>query len=174
MIYRLQDLGTVILVALFICLGAVTGVFGQEEYVGAFDELAGKSKVVLIITKSVVVDAKEPERALVESALKMDRPRPSYAFFFLAKPLNDYIKKTRRMTPVRKIAEAEYIIYFSLLEYRRILDARYPYGDLYVILKTRKGDKQSGRIVWRTEKSAFAEDAVKKLLRAFKALHEKK
>ena len=34
-----------------------------------------------------------------------------------------------------RIADADYIIYFNVVEYRKILDTVYPYGELFVIVK---------------------------------------
>jgi hypothetical protein len=72
------------------------------------------------------------------------------------------------LSAVQHLAEADYIIYFNLLEYRRTINGIYPYGELYVIRNQRADNSLAPRIVWRTEKAMWAEDAVKQFIKALK------
>jgi len=56
-----------------------------------------------------------------------------------------------------------------VVEYRRILNAVYPYGELFVIVKGSPQDSKPPRIVWRAKKVLFAGDAIRDLIRDLKA-----
>ena len=158
--------------------GWVAAAFGQTAAprVDALAELQGKQRAALVVTYLPVVDAGDPERAVLAAALRADKPpsgRVRRVFAAVARPLNDYAKKSKQLIPVRKVSEAEYVFCFNYLGYRRVLDTFYPYGELFVIVKTADGAQPSGRVVWRTEKPTFADDAMRNFLRALKTLHGK-
>ena len=52
----------------------------------------------------------------------------------------------------------------------RILNAIYPYGELFVIVKGSPQESKPPRIVWRARKMLVAEDAIRDLIKALKAL----
>lgn len=165
-----------LIVTTFCLILAALAAFAQsgEAYRGTLDELRGKQYAALVVTKLSVVSAGEPERGIVAAALagkKSGGRRLGPALYAIAKPLDDYSKKTKKLIPVRKVSDADYVIFFNLLEYRRILDTNYPYGELYVVVKTPAGTQPAGRIIWRSAKIQFAGDAVKELLKAFKAVY---
>jgi hypothetical protein len=158
------------IVLLVVCF-TIAGQTPQVSYRGELSELAGKTRLALVVTKLGVVNAENPDQAIVETALKLDKKesvRPVTAYGAIAKPLNKYIKKYKSLTAAPKISDAEFIVFFSFTEFRRILDIYYPYGEMYVIVKTLNGKTTSGRIVWRTEKPAYAGDAAEDFLRALK------
>ena len=98
--------------------------------------------MALVVAKVGVVNANEPERGIVEAALKGKSTggrRVGPALFAIARPLDKYAKKTKLISGVRQISDADYVVFFNLLEYRRILDTNYPYGELYVVVKTPPG-----------------------------------
>ena len=160
------------------CLWGPPDLFGQpkEAYRGNLDELKGKQYMTLVVAKVGVVNANEPERGIVEAALQGKSNggrRLGPAHFAIARSLDKYAKKTKLLSGVRRISDADYVVFFNLLEYRRILDTNYPYGELYVVVKTPPGQKPPGRIVWQTTKIKYAGDAVEDLLKALKTIHGK-
>jgi hypothetical protein len=167
-------------VSLSLCLFFAAAIRGQEQsaYRGALADIAGKSSVAILVARLGIVDAKEPERAIVEKALLTDRRQLSRAFGIaysaIGPPLDKYAKKSKRLNGVRRLADAELIIFFSFLEFRRVLDSYYPYGELYLVARTPNGGKPVGRILWQTRKVMYAGDAAKELVKALKELDKSK
>ena len=74
------------------------------------------------------------------------------------------------MSAASDLAEADYVIFFNVVEFRRILNVPYPYGELFVIAKGSPEKLKPPRIVWRAKKMLIAEDAIGDLIRDLKAV----
>lgn len=138
---------------------------------GTLSAIREKRRMVLVVVRRSVVEAGGSEESIVSDALgakARDARRHPYPYATIARKLNEYMRKYRGMTAVDVPAEADYIIYFNLLEYRRFLNGRYPYGELFVILNRMPDDAESPRIIWKTSKVMWAEDAVKEFLKELK------
>jgi hypothetical protein len=74
------------------------------------------------------------------------------------------------LTAAEGLADAEYVIYFNVLEFRRVLDTVYPYGELFVIVKGEPEQLKPPRIVWRAKKIQFAGDVIGDLIKDLKTV----
>ena len=146
---------------------ASASVVEDRAFEGSLDEVKDKRRVFLVATRSSVVDVRGPDPAALLEALGDGRVRThAYPYTVIARKLNEFIRKGRSMTAVGSAAEADYVIYFNVLEYRRTINGVYPYGELFVILsRDAAGNSQRPRIVWRTRGATWAEDAAKEFLR---------
>jgi hypothetical protein len=154
-----------VLVVVAVCLN-ITG--QSAPAVSALSELRDKERALLVVYKSRVVDVTGNERAIIDDVLKADpdsRKRYSWVYNQIAGKLNKYIRKHQSMSSARTLAEADYVIFFNLVEYRRILNAYYPYGELFVIVKGAPQDQKPPRIVWRARKMLVATDAIGDLIK---------
>lgn len=145
----------------------------QNNHVGTFSELRDKQRAWLVVFKSRVVDAGNAEKAIIEDVLKAEaQPRGRYRYVYneLAHKLNKYIRKYGSLTSARNLADAEYVIFFNVVEFRRILNAVYPWGELFVIVKGSPQESKPPRIVWRARKMMVATDSIGDLVNALKAL----
>jgi len=134
---------------------------------GSLSELRNKRRVLLIVHKSAVVDAREQAKVILAEIYRPNgepRPRHPRVFNSIARRLNKYMVKYQSLSAARDLSDAEFIVFFNLIEYRRPLGYPYPYGELFVILNDRTEGRQP-RIIWKTRKSpVWAEDAVKDLI----------
>lgn len=136
-------------------------------------ELRDKHRALLVVFRSRVIDAGDRERAIIEDVLKADpRPRGRYrrVYLQLAKKLNKYMRQHRSVIPADGLADADYVIYFNVVEFRKILDTAYPFGELFVIVKGSPEESKPPRVVWRAQKVLFAEDAIGNLIKELKAV----
>lgn len=138
-------------------------------------EVRDKRNVLLVVFKSRVieVDAGDRERAIIEDVLKADpQPKGRYRWVYsqLAGKLNKYMRKYKSLSPARELSEADYVIFFNVVEFRRILNTIYPYGELFVIVKGSPETLKPPRVVWKARKVLFAEDAIGDLIRDLKAI----
>ena len=144
---------------------------GVEDEQGALRQIKESDRVGLIVIRNPVVDANGSHESIVAEALRTD-PRNSrrhfYPYRIIARKLNEYIRKFRGMNAADEITRADYIICFNLLEYRRTVSGFYPYGELFVILNRKAEDAHSPRVIWKTKRIMWAEDAVKKFLKELK------
>jgi hypothetical protein len=135
-------------------------------------QLNGKHSVLLLVLRAGVLDTRGDNQALLDLALKAD-PRPParhrLAYDTMAKKLNGYIKKYRSVTAAEQLDDADFIILFNLLEYRRILNGIYPYGELFVIVKKNTNTPVPLGVVWKSRKIQWAGDAINDLIRDLKA-----
>ena len=140
---------------------------------GALGEVRDKHRALLVVFRSRVIDASGNERAIIEDVLRAD-PRPRGRFRWvhtqIARKLDKYAQKYRSLFPADGLADADYVIYFNVVEFRRILDSVYPYGELFVIVKGSPEEPKPPRIVWRANKVLFAEDAIGNLIKELKAV----
>ena len=173
---RLIVLATVVLASVF---GSPVSVRGQNNDVrsaharNSLAELHDKHRALLVVFRSRVVDASGGERAIIEDVLKAD-PHPKGRFRWvhnqLARKLDKYMRRHGSLIPADGLADADYVIYFNVVEFRRILDAVYPYGELFVIIKGTPEELKPPRIVWRANKVRFAGDAMGELIKELKLI----
>lgn len=136
-------------------------------------EVRDKRNVLLIVFKSRVLDVTDRERAIIEDVLKADpQPKGRYRWVYsqLAAKLNKYMKKYRSLSAATELSEADYVIFFNVVEFRRILNTIYPYGELFVIVKGSPETLKPPRVVWKARKVLFAEDAIGDLIKDLKAI----
>ena len=134
-------------------------------------EIKDKKRVALLVLKSSVVDASGSDDRIIAEALAAEpgqSRRHRYPYGLIARKLNQYIKKYRSLRPAYEMAEADFIIYFRLVEYRRVLNGYYPYGELFVIVNQQPEETRSAKLLWRSKKVMFVEDAVKDLIKQLK------
>jgi hypothetical protein len=145
----------------------------RNNHVGTISELRDKQRALLVVFKSRVIDAENAERAIIDDVLKADpKPKGRYRWVYnnLAGKLNKYIRKYGSLSSATDLADAEYVIFFNVVEFRRILNAIYPYGELFVIVKGTPQELKPPRIVWRARKMLVAEDAIRDLIKDLKTL----
>lgn len=139
----------------------------------SLEEVRDKRNVLLVVFKSRVIDVGDRERAIIEDVLKAD-PKPTgryrWVYSQLAAKLNKYIRKYRSLSAATELSEADYVIFFNVVEFRRILNTIYPYGELFVIVKGSPETLKPPRVVWKAKKVLFAEDAIGDLIKDLKAL----
>jgi hypothetical protein len=153
-------------------------VFPQERIVkdqasGSLNEVRDKRRALLLVFRSGVLDASDNERAIIDQVLKADpqpKGRNQWVYGQLAKKLNAYIRKYQSLTAAHDLSEADYVIYFNLIEYRRILNTIYPYGELFVITKGSPETEKPPRVIWRAKKILWAGDAISNLIKELKSL----
>lgn len=136
-------------------------------------EVRDKRNVLLIVFKSRVLDVTDRERAIIEDVLKADpQPKGRYRWVYsqLAAKLNKYMKKYGSLSAATELSEADYVIFFNVVEFRRILNTVYPYGELFVIVKGSPETLKPPRVVWKARKVLFAEDAIGDLIKDLKAI----
>ena len=145
----------------------------QNPTQNSLAEVRNKRRALLIVFRSGVVDAGNGERVIIDQALKSD-PIPSgrfrWVYGLIAKKLNSYIRKYRSLTAAQDLSEADYVISFNLVEYRRILNTTYPYGELFVIAKGAPETQTPPRVIWRAKKVLYAGDAIGDLIKELKLL----
>jgi hypothetical protein len=167
------------LIALALCPALSTGQAdsAQEQIksvvTGSLKELKDSRRVILMVRRSNVVDSRGQASAILKEVYSEDaatRVRYPRLFNLLARQLNNYMKRYQSITAVKDVSEADFIVLFNLIEYRRPLGFSYPYGEMFVILNNRVSGKPP-QIVWKTRKSpVWAEDAIKDFIRELKAV----
>jgi hypothetical protein len=149
------------------------GASNPERPVGSISELAHKRRILLLIKRAAVLDARGGLNSLIEEALKTD-PRLSrryrLAYNTIAAKLNKFMRKYKSLSAVGNLEDADYVIFFNLLEYRRPLGSPYPYGELFVIVNPQPGAQGGPRVVWKSRKAQWAEDAVDEFLDELKMM----
>jgi hypothetical protein len=144
-----------------------------EVSIGSISELAHKRRALLLIKRSAIVDARGGINSIIEDALESD-PRLSrryrLTYNVIADKLNKFMRKYKSMSAARTIEEADYVIFFNLLEYRRPLGIPHPFGELFVIVNPQPGVSGGPRLVWKSRKAQWAEDALDELLDELKLI----
>jgi hypothetical protein len=136
-------------------------------------EIRDKHTALLVVFKSRVIDVSDFERAIIDDVLKADpNPKGRYRWVYsqLAKKLNNYIHKYKSLSAATELSNADYVIFFNVVEFRRILNTIYPYGELFVIVKGSPESLKPPRVVWRARKILYAEDAIGDLIKDLKAI----
>jgi len=139
----------------------------------SLDEVRDKRSALLVVFKSRVLDVSDRERAIIDDVLKADpEPKGRYRWVYtqLAKKLNKYIQRYKSLTAASTLSSADYVIFFNVVEFRRILNTTYPYGELFVIVKGSPEELKPPHIVWKARKILFSEDAIGDLIKDLKAL----
>lgn len=146
---------------------------GAPSEANSLAEVREMQSALLVVFKSRVIDVTNRERAIIQDVLKADpRPKGRYRWVYtqVAQKLNKYIRKYKSLSAARELSDADYVIYFNVVEFRRILYTYYPYGELYVIVKGSPETLKPPRVVWRTKKMQFAQDAIGDLIKDLKNL----
>ena len=161
------------LLLLTLCLCAVAQ--APVDDTNSLAEVRDKHSALLVVFKSRVIDVDETdrERAIIDDVLKANpNPQGRYRWVYtqLAKKLDKYINKYKSLTPATELSDADYVIFFNVVEFRRILNTNYPYGELFVIVKGSPETLKPPRVVWRARKVLYAEDAIGDLIRDLKAI----
>ena len=136
-------------------------------------EVRNKRTALLMVFKSRVLDISDREQAIIDDVLKADpNPKGRYRWVYsqLAKKLNNYMRKYRSLSAATDLSDADYVIFFNVVEFRRILNTIYPYGELFVIVKGSPESLKPPRVVWRAKKVLFAEDAIGDLIKDLKTM----
>jgi hypothetical protein len=136
-------------------------------------EVRDKQRALLLVFRSGILDVGDSERGIIDQVLKADpQPRGRYMWAYgqLAKKLNSYIRKYKSLTAARELSDADFVIYFNLIEYRRILNVTYPYGELFVIVKGSPERNTPPRVIWRAKKILWAGDAISNLIKELKSV----
>jgi len=135
---------------------------------GTLEEIRDKRLVRLVVVRPRTVSASDPTQGVLASVTSgaETSPRLRWTHDLIARRLNKYIRKYRSMTAIPPGIEPDFFIVFHLLRYRVVLNAAYPSGEMYVVSYKAPGPP---RILWRTPKEMFEEDATKEFLKALKA-----
>jgi hypothetical protein len=165
----------VLIPVLFILLLSLSAAAQTPELTtgNSLAEVRDKHNALLIVYKSRVIDASDREGAIIDDVLHADPvPRGRYRWVYtqLAKKLNKYINKYKSLSAANGLTEADYVIFFNVVEFRRILNTPYPFGELFVIVKGSPEELKPPRVVWRARKVLFAEDAIGDLIKDLKAV----
>ncbi|HEX5885683.1 MAG TPA: hypothetical protein VFY67_14175 [Pyrinomonadaceae bacterium] len=160
-----------VLLLLLFCFSAVA----QQPVAdgNSLSEIRDKQHAMLLVFKSRILDVNDRERAIIEDVLKADpEPKGRYRWVYnqLARKLNKYMQKYGSLSAARELSQADYVIFFNVVEFRRILNTPYPYGELFVIIKGSPEQSKPPRIVWRAKKMLVAEDAISDLIKDLKAV----
>ena len=145
---------------------------------GPLWEVTGRRRVALLVSKSLVVDAREPALTALEDyrrALAGSPPRlHAAAARLIAARLNKYIRKTRMMSAAEDYAEADLVIVFKVTGQRpsAIPTEPFVWGKMYVIAL---GSDRAPRVVWESEGDRTpAEDAAADFIKAYRAARGEK
>ena len=161
-----------ILFLLLLCFSALAQSTVVED--NSLEEVRDKRRALLVVFKSRVLDVSNRERAIIDDVLKADpEPKGRYRWVYtqLARKLNKYINKYDSLRPAHALPDADYVIFFNVVGFRRILDTPYPYGELFVIVKGSPEKLKPPHVIWRARKVLIAEDAIGDLIKDLKALH---
>jgi hypothetical protein len=145
----------------------------EESVTGSLADLRDKQRVWIVVRRSTLLDARDARESVLSEVYRNADPRQSFprTFNLIARKLNKYIKSHRSLSAARSLSEAEFIIFFNVLEIRRPLGTPYAYGELYVILNVRS----KPRIIWKTRSNGtYADDAIGDLLAELKATRGEK
>jgi len=157
---------------LFLCFSAAAQALDAADG-NSLEEVRDKHSALLVVFKSRVIDAGDREGAIIDDVLRADpQPKGRYRWVYtqLAKKLNKYIQKYKSLSAAPGLSEADYVIFFNVVEFRRILNTPYPYGELFVIVKGSPETLKPPRVVWRAKKVLYAEDAIGDLIKDLKAV----
>lgn len=138
---------------------------------GSLSDIQLTDKALLVVLKSSVISADEADRSIIDLVLKADSepsPRHRLVYATLAKTLNKYIRKYKSLSAAAHLSEADLVIFFSLIEYRQILNVTYPFGELFIIVKGEPNARRPPRIVWKSRKVLWAGDAINDFLKDLK------
>jgi len=151
----------------------VTPLARADQTESSLDELRDKRSALLVVLRAGIVNASDNERAIIDMVLKADpapRGRLQWVYGTLSKKLNRYIHRHESLSAANDLGDADFVIFFNLLEYRRILDTTYPYGELFIIVKGLPELRIPPRVIWRSRKVLDSTDAIGEFIRELKLL----
>lgn len=146
---------------------------GHRVVKGSLAELKGRPRVWLIVRRGAVLDARGAEASVISEVYREANARPAFprTYNLIAKRLNKYMKEHGSITAARNLSDADFILFFNVLEIRRPLGTPYAYGELFVILNR----KTEPRILWKTRNAGkFVDDAVGDFISELKAVRGEK
>lgn len=133
---------------------------GQRPYTrdesvprGTLEGLQGLRRIALLVSRALVVDARDPALVALEDyrrALDGRAPRQhDAAARRVAEKINKYIRKYRSSTAVEDISDADLVLVFKVTGQRRsaIPDDPFLWGKLFVIAV---GSDRAPRVVWES------------------------
>lgn len=157
---------------------ACSGAFAQQRFqptdntpANPLSDIRLRDKALVVVLKSSVISADDTDNSIIDSVLRADpysTVRHHIVYWTLAKKLNSYIRKHKSLSAATDLGEADFVIFFSLVEYRRILNTDYPFGELYVIAKGEPQSQTPPRIIWKSSKIIWAGDAISNFLKDLK------
>jgi len=160
------------ILVLILCFSAAAQTLDVADG-NSLEEVRDKRNALLVVFKSRILDVSDRERAVIDDVLRANpEPKGRYRWVYsqLAKKLNKYIQKYKSLNAASELSEADYVIFFNVVEFRRILNTPYPYGELFVIVKGSPETLKPPRVVWRAKKVLFSEDAIDDLIKDLKAV----
>jgi hypothetical protein len=163
----------VFLIILLFLLRASAAAQEPLQPANSLEEVRDKRNVLLVVYKSRVLDVTDREHAIIDDVLRADpQPKGRYRWVYgqIAKKLNKYMQKYQSLSAANELSDADYVIFFNVVEFRWILNTLYPYGELFVIVKGSPETLKPPRIVWRARKVLFSEDAIGDLIKDLKAV----
>ncbi|MBV9923973.1 MAG: hypothetical protein JOZ96_02960 [Acidobacteria bacterium] len=176
----LQTLRALLCLALLACGGGpARAAAGQKPYTrdevaprGSLAEVRGLRRVALLVSRALVVDARDPALIALEDyrhALEGQAPRQhDAAARRVADKINKYIRKYRTTTAVEDLADADLVLVFKVTGQRRsaLPDDPFVWGKLFVIAV---GSDRTPRVVWESEgDNKNPEDATGDFIKAFR------
>lgn len=162
------------------CADARQRMYAGDEPVprGTLEDVKGFRRVALLVSRALVVDARDPALVAVEDyrrALDGRAPRQhDAAARRVAEKLNKYIRKYRSSTAVEDLAHADLVLVFKVTGQRRSAVPGDPFvwGKLFVIAL---GPDRTPRIVWESEgDSTNPEDATADFVKALRTARGEK
>lgn len=156
---------------------ACTSPLAQQRYQPSGDtnnslsDIRLRDKALVVVLKSSVISADDTDNSIIDSVLRADpysTVRHQMVYWTMARRLNSYIRKHKSLSAATDLSEADFVIFFSLVEYRRILNTAYPFGELYVIAKGEPQSQRPPRIIWKSNKVIWAGDAIDNFLKDLK------
>jgi hypothetical protein len=134
---------------------------------GSLEEVRGRMNARLLVIRPRTVSAGDPALGVADAVRRRATTERRHGRIHnaIAKMLNKYIEKYGSMTATRSVEEADYVVVFNLLQFKRVLNDFYPVGEMYLVAYTEPGPP---RVLWKTEKEMFYDDATKNLIKALK------
>ncbi|MBV9924412.1 MAG: hypothetical protein JOZ96_05170 [Acidobacteria bacterium] len=175
-----RTFGALLCLALLSCAGgrpaafALQGAYTRDESVprGALADVKGLRQVALLVSRALVVDARDPALVALEDyrrALGGNAPRQhDAAARRVADKVNKYIRKYRTATAVDDLSEADLVLVFKVTSQRRSALPEDPFiwGKLFVIAL---GPDRTPRVVWESQgEDTNPEDATGDFIKAFR------
>jgi hypothetical protein len=140
---------------------------------GSLAELRDKHTVWLIVRRGAILDARSAEASILSEVYKERNSRQTFprTYNLIARKLNNYMKEHASISAAKTLSDADFILFFNVLEIRRPLGTPYAYGELVVILNV----KSKPRIIWKTRSNGmFVDDAMSDFISELKAVRGEK
>lgn len=139
---------------------------------GALADVKGLRRMALLVSRALVVDARDPALVALEDyrrALEGFPPRQhDAAARRVADKINKYIRKYRSATAVENLADADLVLVYKVTGQRRsaIPNDPFVWGKLFVIALDAR---RTPRVVWESEgDDANPDDATGDFVKAFR------